>query len=240
MPAQELTLIEHLTELRSRIIKSLVFVIAASCLLYSFVDAILSSLIKPVGRLVFIAPHEAFISRIKIAFFAGLFMSSPFILYQTWRFVSSGLESKERKYIGIFGPLSLVFFFAGAAFGYFVIVPIGMNFLLGFSTETLVPMIGVSKYISFVGALTLSFGAVFELPLILLILGRVGLVGYQWLARNRKYALLINSVLSALLTPTPDAYTMLLMMVPIQILYEVSIWLVKFFGKKEIPQPEPS
>jgi sec-independent protein translocase protein TatC len=92
--------------------------------------------------------------------------------------------------------------------------------------------------LTFAIGLSFAFGVIFELPLIMLILGRVGLVGYQVLARNRKYALLINSILSAILTPTPDAYTMLLMMVPMQILYEVSIWLVKIFGKKKIPEPE--
>jgi sec-independent protein translocase protein TatC len=101
-------------------------------------------------------------------------------------------------------------------------------------------MIGLSKYMTFSIGLIFAFGLVFELPLVMLILGRVGLIGYPVLARNRKYALLINSILSAVLTPTPDAYTMLLMMVPIQILYELSIWLVKFFGKKKILEPEAS
>ena len=94
-------------------------------------------------------------------------------------------------------------------------------------------MIGLSKYLTFAIGLIFAFGVIFELPLILLILGRVGVVSYQGLARNRRYALLLNAVVSAILTPTPDAYTMLLMMVPIQVLYEASIWLVRIFGKKK-------
>lgn len=222
MSDQKLALIEHLTELRSRIIKALVFIVAASCLLYGFVDTILLSLIRPVGRLVFIAPHEAFVSRIKIVLFGGLFISSPFVLYQTWRFVSSGLKSNERKYIGIFGPLSLIFFFAGALFGYFVIVPIGMNFLLGFSTDTLIPMISVSRYISFVGVLTLSFGVVFELPLAILFLTKIGMVTPEFLSSKRKHAIVLMFVTAAILTP-PDVITQCLMALPLLVLYEISI-----------------
>ena len=98
-------------------------------------------------------------------------------------------------------------------------------------------MIGLSKYLTFCLGLIFSFGLIFQLPLVMLILGRAGAVGYRGLARNRRYALLINSVLAALLTPTPDAYTMLLMMAPMQVLYEVSVWLVRIFGKKTTPEP---
>jgi sec-independent protein translocase protein TatC len=111
---------------------------------------------------------------------------------------------------------------------------------VNYGSENLKPMIGLSKYLTFAIGFILAFGLIFELPLIMFVLGRVGLVGYPFLARNRKYALLLNSVLSAILTPTPDAYSMLLMMGPVQILYELSIWLVRFFGKKKIPEPEPT
>ena len=116
----------------------------------------------------------------------------------------------------------------------------GINFLVTYGSDTLKPMIGLARYLTFSIGLIFAFGLIFELPLVMLILGRVGLVGYDFLARNRKYALLINALLSAALTPTPDAYTMLLMMAPLQVLYEMSIWLVRIFGKKKAPEPEPT
>jgi sec-independent protein translocase protein TatC len=131
-------------------------------------------------------------------------------------------------------------FYGGCFFCYFWVLPVGINFLVTYGSENLEPMIGLAKYLTFSIGLIFAFGLIFELPLIMLILGRAGLIGYQVLAKNRKYALLINSILSAVLTPTPDAYTMLLMMIPMQILYELSIWLVKIFGKKKAPEPEPT
>lgn len=231
MMDKKLTLIKHLEELRNRVIKSVVSVIIASCLLYSFVNIILPNLVKPVGKLVFIAPQEAFIARIKIAFFGGLFLSSPFILYQIWRFVSLALKPNERKYILIFGPLSLIFFFMGAFFGYFIIVPIGMRFLLGFATDFITPMITISRYISFVGILTLSFGVIFELPLISLFLTKIGLVTPEFLSGKRKHAVVLVFIVAAILTP-PDIITQGLMALPLLVLYEIGIVFSKFAYKK--------
>ena len=231
MTEKRLTLVEHLEELRGGIIRSLVCVIAASCALYAFVDRILPVLVRPVGRLVFIAPQEAFISRIKIAFFGGLFLSVPFMLYQVWRFVSSGLKPAEARYTLIFGPLSAVFFFIGAFFGYFVIVPIGIRFLLGFASEFLTPMISVSKYISFVGVLSLSFGVIFELPLASLFLTKIGIITPGLLSAKRKHAAVAMFIAAAALTP-PDIVTQCLMALPLLALYEISILFSKLARKR--------
>lgn len=231
MIGRKLTLVEHLGELRNRVIKSIISIIVATCLCYGFVDTILPSLIKPVGKLVFIAPQEAFIARIKIAFFVGLFLSSPLILYQIWRFVSSGLKLGERKYTLIFGPLSLVFFFLGAFFGYFIIVPIGIRFLLGFATDLITPMITISRYISFVGILTLSFGIIFELPLISLFLTKIGMVTPEFLSNKRKHTVVFVFIVAAVLTP-PDIITQCLMALPLLVLYEIGIIFSKFVYKK--------
>jgi sec-independent protein translocase protein TatC len=228
---KKLTLTEHLEELRNRVIKSLISVIIATCILYSFVDIILAHLVRPVGRLVFIAPHEAFIARIKISLFAGLFISSPVILYQIWRFVSSGLRPTEKKYVLIFSPFSLILFFLGAFFGYIIIVPIGMKFLLGFATDFITPMITISRYISFVGILTLSFGVIFELPLVSLFLTKIGLVTPAFLSSRRKHAVVVIFIVAAILTP-PDIITQCLMALPLLVLYEVSIIFSKFVYKK--------
>ena len=171
------TLVEHLEEFRGRIIKSTVFMIIISGLFYNLTDIVLLNVVKPLGgTVVFIAPTEAFISKIKIAIFGGLFLSSPFIIYQFWQFISQGLKPSEKKYALIFGPLSLLFFVSGATFAYFIIVPTGIRFLMGFSTDFIIPMITVSKYISFVGTLVLAFGLVFQLPSLLLFLTKVGIV----------------------------------------------------------------
>ena len=230
---KKLTLIEHLEELRARIIKSVIFIIICSFVLYHYVDVLISILIKPVGKLAFIAPQEAFIANIKIAFLGGLFLSSPLVLYQIWKFISVGLKPKERKYILIFGPLSFLFFIAGSIFGYFVIIPIGMNFLLGFATELISPVISISKYISFVGTLTFAFSVIFELPLVLLFLTKIGLVTPTFLGKRRREAFVLVFIIAAVFTP-PDVITQCLMALPLILLYELGIIFSKVAYKKHV------
>jgi len=228
---ERLTLAEHLEELRSRIIKSVLCIIVTSGILYTFVDKINANLVKPVGKLVFIAPQEAFVTRIKIAFFGGLFLALPFILYHFWRFISAGLKQNERKFVLIFGPLSFLFFIVGAVFGYSIIVPIGVKFLLGFSTEFIVPMISVNKYVSFVGMLTFAFAIIFELPIASLFLTKIGVVTPQLLANKRKHAIVFVFIVAAMLTP-PDVVTQCLMAGPLLGLYEIGILFSKLVYKK--------
>jgi len=230
MSDKKITVARHFEELRARIIKSVIFIILGAIVTYNFVNVIISNLAKPVGELVFIAPQEAFVTNIKIAFFGGLFLSSPVVLYQVWRFISSALKENERKYALIFGPLSFIFFSAGVAFGYFVIVTIGIKFLLGFATDFVNPMISVSKYISFVGMLTLAFGVIFELPLASLFLTKIGIVTPSFLSRKRKHAVVIIFIAAAVFTP-PDVITQCLMAGPLLILYEIGIIFSRFAYK---------
>lgn len=222
MDDKKLTLTKHLEELRARIIKSIIFVILGSIAAYSFVDIIISSIVKPVGKLVFIAPQEAFIANIKLAFFGGLILSSPFVLYQVWRFIQSGLKKTEIRYVLIFAPLSFIFFILGAGIGYFIIVPIGVKFLLGFATDLVAPMITISKYITFAGSLTLIFGIIFELPLATLFLTKIGMVTPSFLCAKRRHVIVGIFIIAAILTP-PDVVTQCLMAVPLIFLYEVGI-----------------
>jgi sec-independent protein translocase protein TatC len=217
-----LALIGHLEELRNRALKSAAFIIIASCLLYAFVDKIYDSLVKPVGRLVFIAPEEAFVTRIKIAFFGGLFLSLPFVLYQAWKFIRTGLKPNEKKYTLLFGPLSFLFFALGAIFGYSIILPIGIKFLLGFATDEIVPMISISRYISFMAMLTFAFGIIFELPLASLFLTKIGVVTPNFLSKKRRHAIVCLFIAAAVFTP-PDVITQLLMAIPLLLLYEIGI-----------------
>lgn len=231
MEDKRATIVEHLNELRNHIGKSLIFLLVCSVIIYSSIDKILLFLSKPVGKLVFIAPQEAFTTNIKIAFFVGLLFSSPFILYQIWKFVSLGLLPKERKYIRIFGPLSFLLFVIGFTFGYLIIVPIGMKFLLGFASEILAPMITISKYISFVFNLSFAFSLVFQLPIVILFLTKIGIVTPAVLKKRRKEAIVLVFITAAIMTP-PDVVTQVLMAVPLILLYELGILFSRLAYKK--------
>lgn len=223
MTAIKLTFTEHLEEFRVGIIKSLVFIIASSLIVYTFTDKIFAELVKPLGgTLVFIAPQEAFIANVKIALLGGFYFSSPYVLYQVWQFIAAGLRKKEKKFSSLYVFFSFIFFILGSWFGYFIIVPIGIRFLLSFGSSHVIPMISVGRYVSFVGLLTLVFGLTFQVPLIMLLLSKIGIVTPQSLSRNRKYAVLIIFIVAAILTP-PDVITQCLMAIPLIILYEISI-----------------
>lgn len=222
MSDERLPLIEHLQELKARLIKAVIFLLAGAAAAYFFVEPIKEHLIRPVGRLVFIAPQGAFLANIKIALFGGVFLASPFIIFQVWQFIRSALKGTEKRYIMAFAPFSFLLFILGASFGYFVIVPLGMKFLLSFATDTVKPMISVTRYISFLAVLTLAFGVIFELPLASLLLTKLRMVTPQFLSSKRKYAVVLIFIFAAILTP-PDVVTQCLMAVPLLVLYEVGI-----------------
>ena len=228
---KKLSFIEHLEELRTRVLKSFLFIIIFSVFSYLVTDTVLGFIVRPIGNLVFIAPQEAFISKIKLALLIALYLSSPFIFYQIWQFLSAGLEGKERRFVFLFGFSSFIIFFLGSFFGYFIIAPVGIKFLLGFGSDFVIPMISVGKYISFVGLLTLTFGIIFQLPIIIFFLSKVGILDSQVLSRNRKYAVVIVFIIGAVVTP-PDVITQCLIALPLLVLYEVSILLSKVSYRK--------
>jgi sec-independent protein translocase protein TatC len=222
MPDEKLPLIAHLQELRTRLVKAFAFLLAGAAATYYFVDPVKGHLVRPVGELVFIAPQEAFLANIKIAFLGGALLASPFIIFQGWQFVKSALKGAEKGYALAFAPFSFLLFMLGASFGYFVIVPIGIKFLLSFASDTIRPMISISRYVSFLTVLTLAFGVIFELPLVSLFLTKLRIVTPQFLSSRRKYAVVLIFIFAAILTP-PDVVTQCLMAVPLMILYEVGI-----------------
>jgi len=230
---------DKLEGLRGALIRMFIIIAALSIVSYFFWQEALHFLRKPLGLpLILYSLPEAFFTSLRLALFMGIFLATPFIFNGLWGAFAPLFTFNARRYSLPIVLSATALFYGGSFFCYFLVLPVGINFLVNYGSENLTPMIDLSKYLMFSVGLIFAFGAIFELPLIMLILGRVGWIGYRGLARNRKYALLINSVLSALLTPTPDAYTMLLMMVPIQVLYELSIWLVKLFGKEKAPEPE--
>jgi len=230
---------DKLEGLRSALIRMLIFIAVLSCGSYFFWKDALHFLQKPLGMpLIMFSLPEAFIASLRLALFTGIFLSIPFIFNGLWSALAPLFSINVRRYSLAVVISGAVLFYSGAFFCYYFILPVSIRFLINYGSDHLTPMIGLSKYLTFSVGLMFAFGAVFELPLIMLFLGRLGLIGHEWLAKNRKYAFLVNAVVSAIITPTPDAYTMCLMMIPVQILYEGSIWLVKIFGKKNTLEAE--
>ena len=232
---------DKLEGLRGALIRIFLIIAVMSAVSFFFWKDALHFLQKPLGLpLILYSLPEAFITSLRLALFMGIFLAAPFLFNGLWGALSPLLASSFPLRYSLLIVLSgTALFYGGCFFCYFLVLPVGINFLVTYGSENLQPMIGLAKYLTFCIGLIFAFGLIFELPLVMLVLGRAGVVGYRGLAKNRRYALLINSIMSALLTPTPDAYTMLLMMAPMQILYEVSIWLVRIFGKKKAPEPEP-
>lgn len=233
----------HLEELRSRLIKCFIAVGAGFALSYGFKEILFKILVRPLVKvmaegdhLIFTGLPEAFFTYLKVALLSGLMLASPVILYQFWMFVAPGLYKKERRLLGPVVLLSSFFFIAGALFGYFIVFPWGFKFFLGFATESIRPLPAMKEYLSFSAKLLLAFGLVFELPMILTFLARLGIVSVNFLKRNRKYALLLSFVVGAILTP-PDVVTQIMMAVPLIAMYELSIIGARIFGKKK-PQED--
>ncbi len=237
IPEEELPVTEHIEELRQRIFKSIIALVVGFLIAWPFRKDILLFLEKPLpedlrGKLIFLSPPEAFFTALKVSFFAGVLIALPFVLYQAWKFIEPGLYEHEKKFILPFIFFSLLFFFGGASFAYFVILPFGLRFLLGFMGDLLTPQITVGSYISFVIQMILAFGFVFLLPVVVWLLSKLGVINYRMLENNRKYAILFIFVIAAVLTP-PDIFSQVMMALPLLGLYELSIWIAKITGREE-------
>lgn len=233
MVDKSLTLVEHLSELRKRLIVCLITIFLCGIFCFFYTDKILSILSDPVGKLVFLKPAEAFFAKIKLSFYGGIFIAMPVIIYQAWKFVNPGLIEIERRTFYWIVPFSCLLFFSGILFAFFAVLPVGMKFLLGYGTENVIPMLSVSSYISFVGIFLLAFGIIFQLPVVVLFLTKLGIVTPKWLSVNRKYAVLVIFILAGILTPGPDIFSQFLMAIPTLLLYEISILLSKLVSVKK-------
>ncbi len=228
----------HLEELRSRLIAAFIAVAVGFFICYFFKEKLFWVLVRPLiqvmgegDTLIFTNLPEAFFTFLKVAFLAGILLASPVIFYQFWMFVAPGLYRKEKRVLIPIVILSTFFFVGGALFGYFVVFPYGFKFFLGFAGDFIKPMPSMKEYLSFSTKLLLAFGVVFELPLVITFLARLGVVTVPFLKKNRKYALLLFFVGSAILTP-PDVVTQVMMAMPLMLLYEVSIVGARIFGRK--------
>lgn len=237
----------HLEELRRRLVICFIAVGVGFAASYGFKERLFQILVNPLVRvmesgdtLIFTNLPEAFFTYLKVSFLAGLMLAAPVIIYQFWIFVAPGLYTKERRLLLPIIFLSTLFFVGGALFGYFIVFPFGFKFFLGFATETIRPLPSMKEYLGFSAKLLLAFGLVFELPLVLTFLAKLGVVSVDFLKKNRKYALLLFFAGSALLTP-PDVVTQIMMALPLMLLYEISIIGARIFGRKSIePETEAS
>ena len=235
---------EHLEELRKRLIVCFIAVGIGFVLSYGFKEKLFQILTRPLisvmqtgDKLIFTGLPEAFFTYLKVAFLSGIILATPVIFYQFWMFVAPGLYDKEKRHLIPIIFLSTFFFAGGAFFGYFIVFPYGFKFFLGFASEIIQPLPSMREYLSFASKLLLAFGLVFELPLIITFLARLGMVSVSFLKKNRKYALLLFFVGAAILTP-PDVVTQIMMALPLILLYEISIVGAKIFGKKNFEEDD--
>lgn len=229
---KSMALMDHLDELRGRLIKCVLSVAIASILAYPFVNDVLQAIIKPVDKIIFTSLSDAFMARITLTLILGIFLSLPFIAFQVWQFITFGLKISERRYIRVFVPASTILFLAGAGFAYSVSIPISIKFLLSYGSEQIIPMITIKNYITFFGSMMLAFGVIFELPLVMMFLTRLGIATPEFLVQKRKISIIIILIVSALVTP-PDFITQLILAAPLIILYEAGIIVSKFTLKQE-------
>jgi len=236
----KMSFMEHLGELRTRIMWSLLAAGIGIVIALFITDPVMRFISRPLLKmkteLVFTSPTEAFWTWMKVAMMLGIFISMPGILYQVWKFVAPGLHAHEKKYAAPFILVGSLLFLIGGVFAMLIIIPYASNFLVTFGQEKgWKPMLTVSSYTDFVIKFTLAFGLVFELPVVITILSLIGVVTPQFLSKNRKYAILVNFIIAAVLTPTPDMINQTLMAGPLCILYEVGIICARLATRRRRP-----
>ncbi|WP_035259348.1 twin-arginine translocase subunit TatC [Desulfatirhabdium butyrativorans] len=239
-PEDKRPFIEHLEELRHRLIVCFIaiaigFVVcfAIKEWLFHILSAPLVAVMEPGEKLIYTGLPEAFFTYMKLAFLAGVVLSSPVIIYQFWMFVAPGLYTTERRMLLPILLLSSLFFISGAMFGYFVVFPIGFQYFLGFGTDTIRPLLSMKEYLSLATTFLFAFGLIFELPLVLIFLVKLGVISIEFLQKQRKFAILIIFIVAAILTP-PDVVSQILMAIPMMILYEFSIIGAKIFVRRPV------
>ena len=229
-------LIYHLYELRVALIKALLIIFLGSLVCWYFSDFLFTLVRDPISNyltvegLIYTGITDKFLAHMKIAFLGGIIFTCPLWLYQVWKFVSPGLYKTEKKLTLFFVSFGTSLFILGVLFVYFVIYPLAFNFLLSFGDGTDIPMITVNKYLSFFMTTTLMFGLAFELPLVLVVLNMLGIVDIKFLKKYRGYAYVILATISAFITP-PDVVSMLFFMIPMVLLYEISVVLVSYIPR---------
>ncbi len=235
----EMSFFEHLEELRKRLIKCIVAILLGMVCCFFLSKEIFKILMLPLYEalppksfVIYTSPYEAFFVYIKTALVAGFFITSPYSFYQIWLFVKPGLYPHERKLIVPISFCSALLFVCGGFFGYFVIFPYAYKFFMSFADKHITPLISMKEGFSFAVRVLIAFGIVFELPIVIFFLARLGIVTASMLKRFRKYAIVLAFLIGAILTP-PDVLTQILMAGPLIFLYELGILVAYIFGRKQ-------
>lgn len=230
--SKAMSLVGHLSELRKRIIISIVAILVGFCGAYYYVDEILAVIVAPAGTLYYMRPTEAFFTYMKVAFVAGIILASPIWLYEIWSFVIPALTTKEKRITNWFLPLSIFLFIVGILFSYFLVLPVAIKFFIGFATDELQPLFSIGQYLDFVIAFVLPFGFIFELPIAMIILAKFNLISSKFLKTKRKFFIFIAFIVGGAISPTPDAFSQTMIALPMILLYEISLLLVRVVMKK--------
>ena len=230
--ARELSLVGHLSELRKRLIIIAVAVIVGTCISYYYVDLLLEILLKPAGKLYYMRPTEAFFTYMKVSVVGGLVIAAPIILHQSWLFVKPALTVREKQLSNWILPVAISLFGIGIVFSYFLVLPAAVKFFMGFATDELQPMFSIGQYMDFVLSFVLPFGLIFELPLILIILGYFNLITSRFLKTKRKIFILISFIIGAVISPTPDMFSQTMIALPMILLYETSLFVLAKIMKR--------
>lgn len=237
-PLRTMTFWEHLGELRTRIVWSVLAIAICCCAGYFFREPLYALLLYPLlsvapeVKLNYFSPAEPFFVYLRIAVFGGVVAASPFVLYQLWAFIAPGLTRRERRYAAPVLPVVLGLFICGVLFIWFGLLPVTLGFLIGMAPSQLQPTLSQERYFGFITALCLAGGLLFELPCVLGLLGVLGIVNARMLWRYTGYALVVLLFISAVITPTGDAFTMLALTAPMMVLYLLSIGIVALIQRR--------
>jgi len=239
---RKLSVLEHLRELRQRLIRSVIAVAVASAIAFIFYDWIFYILRLPAEGidLIYIEMTEMIGTIMKVCLTAGIILAMPYLVFEGIMFVSPALTPKEKKYVYLILPWIALMFLGGVAFGYFILIPPATRFLISFGSDIATPQIRVGNYVSVVARLLLAIGIVFEMPVITTFLARLGVLKPKWLSDHRKAAIIFAFILAAIITPTFDPINQSLVAIPLVILYEMSIWLARLVQKRQPVEAAPS
>jgi sec-independent protein translocase protein TatC len=228
-------IISFLTDLRSVVLKSLGAVVISGIISFIYAKDIIKLLLKVTGlKVYYLSLPEVFFTTVELALYGGVFFAFPVIIYLTWRELK-GVLGIESIYGYLFIVSAILLFYGGSLFCYQFVLPSGIKFLLSYEGGAIRAMISVERFVLFCVAMIFAFGITFEIPIIMMVLGKIGIVKSRTLSKTRRYAVLVVTIAAALITPTPDVYNMMLLGVPMYILYEAGIALMRIVEKKDVP-----
>ncbi|MBK5254896.1 MAG: twin-arginine translocase subunit TatC [Vicinamibacteria bacterium] len=236
-----MSFLDHLEELRSRLLKSVIALAAGFGLAWNFHEEIFHFMVSPLRafdpnlKLIATTPTETIMLYMKMAFFVGIFIAAPFLLYQIWAFIAPGLYAHEKGYALPFVFFGTAFFIAGAAFGHYFLFPVTLSFLGGFGGADIQFLPRITEYYDFYSWFILALGIVFQVPVVIFVLARIGLITAGFLLRQFKWAILLSFIVAAVVTPTPDMVTQTLLALPMIGLYLLGVLVAAIFGKKRKP-----